>query len=324
MKSSENLQVKMASDNDDKKMLSRHEAAVLLGVSDQSMSNYIARGLVTGYKSKGGRVYIVKDSVERWLADFKPTLDRLALARDYRVRADIELRESCSLYSSAHQGHSVLRLLHDTDGRELLGAIIQSMGPRHFSETQERSVMVFLENWSSLHVQEMLGVCRQGFRVRVKKIIRILSGLPSYSALEDKIDALQKQVDALVVRNDELESCVKDLRAKLHIKERLESSGDDYDVEDAKMWDLLQTPVEDLGLGKRELSRLIWAGATNLAGIVSFKKTDLLEIQGFGRTSLIRVSECLERFHLDFGMDVSRYRAAYMKMMRAAGSEDPG
>lgn len=324
MKSSENLQVKRAPANDGKKTLSRHEAAVLMGVSDQCMSNYIASGIVTGYKSKSGRIYIVKDSVDRWLTDFKPFSDRLSLARDYRARADHELRASRSLYASARQGCSVLRLLSDVDGRDLLQAVVHGMGHRHLSATQERTIVSFLENWDAARVMGEYHVTRMGFRMRVKKIIRILSGLPSYSALEDKIDALQKQVDALVVYNDELESCVKDLRAKLHIKERLESSGDDYDVEDAKMWDLLQTPVEDLGLGKRELSRLIWAGATNLAGIVSFKKTDLLEIQGFGRISLIRVSECLERFHLDFGMDVSRYRTAYMKMMRAAGSEDPG
>lgn len=147
MRSSENLQVKRAPANDGKKTLSRHEAAVLMGVSDQCMSNYIALGIVTGYKSKSGRIYIVKDSVDRWLTDFKPFSDRLSLARDYRARADHELRASRSLYASARQGCSVLRLLSDVDGRDLLQAVVHGMGHRHLSATQERTIVSFLENW---------------------------------------------------------------------------------------------------------------------------------------------------------------------------------
>lgn len=308
----------------EKKLLTRHQAALLLGVTDQSISNYVSSGLVVGYKGSGRTVYVVKESVERLLVDHRPAGEIRHRILTYKSKAEKELRESRSLFASTRQGCSVLRLLSDVDGRDLLQTIVQSMGLRHLSETQERVIVSFLENWDAARVMGEYGVTLMGFRFRVKHAIKALSSLPSYSALEDKIDELQKWVSALSKRNDDLEAEVKGLRAKLGIKERLNQSGTDYNANDVAVWELLQTPTESLKLGMRERTRLLGAGAHKLVDIVGFNETDLLKIRGFGINSLRRVRYCLEGMGLHFGMDVSRYVAAYAKLASSASERWEG
>ena len=200
--------------------------------------------------------------------------------------------------------------------------LVKQMGSRHLSEEHAKWIASFLDDWSADKVAAAYGVTVDGFRFRVVGAIKELGKLPSYSVLEDEVEAQRDKISALLLCKKDLELENQELRARLRIKEGSVST--DTSAEDASMWELLQTPVEDVGFGTRELNAFRWADIKTLNDLVQYKETDLLKFRNMGKTSVIRIKERLETLNLCLGMDTRCYREAYVRAMAEDGSERKG
>lgn len=87
--------------------------------------------------------------------------------------------------------------------------------------------------------------------------------------------------------------------------------GDDveeFDEEILHMRQLLKTKLTDLELSVRALNCLKAADVYTLGELVANHRHDLLKFRNFGKKSLTELEEKLEELHLNFGMDVSKYK----------------
>lgn len=85
-------------------------------------------------------------------------------------------------------------------------------------------------------------------------------------------------------------------------------SNEEFDEEVLKMRQLLKSKLVDMNLSVRALNCLKSAEVETLAELVVFNKTDLLKFRNFGKKSLSELDELLEKLHLSFGMDISKYK----------------
>ncbi|MGC8894966.1 MAG: DNA-directed RNA polymerase subunit alpha [candidate division WOR-3 bacterium] len=68
---------------------------------------------------------------------------------------------------------------------------------------------------------------------------------------------------------------------------------------------IISQPIESLDLQKRTLTCLKEAGFTTIGDLVVKTAKDMLKIKNFGEKSLKEIREVLEKFNMDFGMDLS-------------------
>ena len=74
------------------------------------------------------------------------------------------------------------------------------------------------------------------------------------------------------------------------------------------MRQLLKQKLVDMDLSVRALNCLKSAEVETLGELVGYNKNDLLKFRNFGKKSLSELDELLEKLHLSFGMDISKYK----------------
>ena len=70
---------------------------------------------------------------------------------------------------------------------------------------------------------------------------------------------------------------------------------------------ILETPVDELELSVRAHNCLKAANIATLAELVQLQESELLKFRNFGRKSLAELSEVVQNFGLEFGMNVDQY-----------------
>lgn len=83
---------------------------------------------------------------------------------------------------------------------------------------------------------------------------------------------------------------------------------EEFDEEILHMRQLLKTKLTDLELSVRALNCLKAADVYTLGELVANHRHDLLKFRNFGKKSLTELEDKLEELHLNFGMDVSKYK----------------
>lgn len=79
------------------------------------------------------------------------------------------------------------------------------------------------------------------------------------------------------------------------------------DSEFARVRKILQMPVDELELSVRSHNCLRAANIKTISDLVRRDEPELLKFRNFGRKSLAELSEIIEQFGLQFGMDVDKY-----------------
>jgi len=95
---------------------------------------------------------------------------------------------------------------------------------------------------------------------------------------------------------------------KIDIDTTDNDGNEEFDEDVLRMRQLLKTKLTDMHLSVRALNCLKSAEVETLGELVSYNKTDLLKFRNFGKKSLSELEELLAQNHLNFGMDISKYK----------------
>jgi len=124
---------------------------------------------------------------------------------------------------------------------------------------------------------------------------------------------LEVETDGSVSPDDSLAQAAKILQehVQLFLNFSLETTTDEEtrerDSEYARIRKVLQMSVDDLELSVRSHNCLRAANIRTLADLVRRDEPELLKFRNFGRKSLAELSEIIEQYGLQFGMDVEKY-----------------
>jgi len=135
--------------------------------------------------------------------------------------------------------------------------------------------------------------------------------------VQDKNDfeklVLEVTTDGSITPEDALTNAAKILRDHVQlfinfdVEQEEEKEVSELDAEKERMRKILTTSVDDLELSVRSHNCLKAANIKILGDLVRKDENEMLKFRNFGRKSLAELMEIVERYGLEFGMDVDKY-----------------
>ncbi len=298
------------------RLLSRDEAALLLDVTPQTISNWVEKGVLKGH-FVDRLLKIDKATVEKYF----DTLSDLAFIekRIFAAKRDLQLAEK-ELEKNLDDTRSAIHLLGKGVPAHLLNeifsAIIEASGDDVLKEREKTILTMLLEGKDVEFVAEEYGLTRSRIMQIVSHAVRKLATVKTFSEL-------RREYKQLVFDNANFQNVIEALQNRIKKLERINNidtapvSEYDYLLGDkgGTFTAMMNTPVYDLDISVRSLNCLKGADVDTLYDLVKCNKTDLMKFRNFGKKSLTELEDLLENLHLHFGMDVDAIIAADSEKM---------
>lgn len=298
------------------RLLSRDEAALLLDVTSQTISNWVEKGVLKGH-FVDRLLKIDKATIEKYF----DTLSDLAFIekRIFAAKRDLQLAEK-ELEKNLDDTRSAIHLLGKGVPahliNEIFSVIIEASGDDVLKEREKTILTMLLEGKDVEFVAEEYGLTRSRIMQIVSHAVRKLATVKTFSEL-------RREYKQLVFDNTNFQNVIEALQNRVKKLERINNidtapvSEYDYLLGDkgGTFTAMMNTPVYDLGISVRSLNCLKGADVDTLYDLVKCNKTDLMKFRNFGKKSLTELEDLLESLHLHFGMDVDAIIAADSEKM---------
>ena len=274
--------------------MTRNKAAEALGVTPQTISNYVKEGILGGFIGIKNTLYVNADDVDKYLKKYR----FIAVKEEMIDRKLRELKD---------RENEINDRLADTR-KELLGAksyktpsaIIlakalfrAAMIPR--LSTREMDIIdMYIEGESLQKIADVFSltstrvnqILAKALRKFTEQTVDITSNLRENSELEAEIHSLKLSVAAL---------------KKEYNYYRL-SHGDTEDENPSCPPEILLKSIDDCGFSTRIVSALKWIDVYDVNGLVTrfYRFEDILKIRNIGRGSLCEIRNFMDEHNLVF------------------------
>lgn len=272
-----------------RKYISRNEAAEMLGVHPQTISNYAQEGLIFVRKTRDGKghptIRVAVEDVEKIAEQMEDLVgietriaryrERLKREEDQLDRKEMELKEQIDDISN--------------DYKHLQQVTVESMIAlfwKYIPDVGSADDMAVLKEVMRYGVR----VASYHLRMTTRDVVRCCN------AVRDEI-RMQPDIQKYRDRNHQLEVENKSLRKwmeehQMEAKEAIE--------QDKGRTALLETKLIDLDISVRTLNCMKMAEIETLGDLVSFNKADLLKFRNFGKKTLTELENLLAGHGLEF------------------------
>ena len=298
------------------RLISRDEAAMLLDVTPQTISNWVEKGILKGH-FVDRQLKIDKATIEKYF----DTLSDLVFIekRVFAAKRDLQLAEN-ELKKNLDDTRSAIHLLGKGVPayliNEIFSAVLEASGDDVLKEREKTILTMLLEGKDVEFVAEEYGLTRSRIMQIVSKAVRKLATVKTFSEL-------RREYKQLVFDNANFQNVIEALQNRIKKLERINNidtapvSEYDYLLGDkgGTFTAMMNTPVYDLDISVRSLNCLKGADVDTLYDLVKCNKTDLMKFRNFGKKSLTELEDLLENLHLHFGMDVDAIIAADSEKM---------
>ena len=287
------------------RMISRQEAALMLDMTPQSVSNWIDKGLLKGHYVEGKQVMVDRHSIEVYfdkLSDLafmekridamKAELTQLEASLQVKIK---DMRKSDALFDEGNSSRVItatLQALYNVAGEELLS-------------WREREVLKDLFEGKSLYdVSREHYMSYSGMANLCVRSIAKIRELKKYPSLYKEYKELKAENQTLRLYVETLDRILATFQNKVDSEIPITEPNDEDAEELSRLKELLSTRIRDLDINMRTFHCLRAADAETLADVVRMNKNDLLRHRNFGKKCLTQLEDYIESLGLTFGMDV--------------------
>lgn len=293
------------------RLITRDEAAQLLDVTPQTISNWVEKGILNGHMV-GSQLKIDKATIEKYF----DSMSDLAFIekRVFAAKRDLQFTEK-ELEKNLNDSRSAVHLLGKGVPAYLLNeifiSIINACGDDVLKEREKTFLTMLLEGSSVKEISDEFGLTYTRIMQVVSNSIRKLSTVKTFSEL-------RKEYKQLLFDNNNYQNIVQSLQNRIKQLESVKNidsapvSEYDYLLGDkgGSFTALLNKRIIDFNLTVRALNCLKSADIDTLGDLLKCKKNDLLKFRNFGKKSLSEIEDLLDSMKLHFGMDVDAIIAA--------------
>lgn len=283
--------------------LTRHQAAVILGVTDQTITNYCKNGLLGYCKGERNILYVNAEDVEKYKDKLRMIYASELLIKSKQRQLD-ETRKR--LTQEEVELRAALTCEHRQDFGRNLSELVKNLSRAFIVPfTKERDVTIlcdFADGHSLSEISEKLGLsverCRQ-LLVRAMKhfedVNKIHERWEFYCDIIEENDSLRKEIEMLKKRYE---------------PEPLDEEGRKY------VATLLSVNLADLKVSVRVLRALESSGwnIVTVGDLVKRSRLSLLNLRNFGKKCLREVDDMIDDLGLDF-MHTGESEGAFYKRM---------
>ena len=293
------------------KLLSTQQAADYMGVSRQTVSNYISRGIL---KAFGSHNYPMVDKAA--IDKIFDSINDVEASRMELAKMKEEINRDCEdtrkLLDDTRTEKTLARYLKSipipTESGGILAAIISSMG-NHLSPRSIDILNCFLRGKSVWEISKKYNVSNARLLQVARSGVCAIQQLPKYSDLEEKIDSLEKQ-------NKQLKSYINNFMGGRMPDGKLTEE----DCTTLRLWD---TDLEDLPLSVRTINGLRTVDITKLGEVIPLSKDDLRKISGIGHKCIGEIEDMLNSFGLEFCTDTGPLLRKYSRWLASHPEKEP-
>lgn len=284
-------------------LMQRKEAARWFGVDEQTISNWIKSGILTGRKI-GGLVFVDKETVtchSDTLQQLKQTEERL----QSKLLEAKEREESLDkrIEDIAKAETSVPTAMPQWMIKELFRAIINTAGYDVLTSPEWQVLSDINDGLSISQTCDKNWISREVAMKRIRSAFRKIQAMKSFSEVRKECKKLQES-------NQILENMVDLLNKELKVaREKIEQSYQNlppiYQGEDgiARLSEVLTWKIFDTTLSTRIINALLPEIRT-IGDIVIHEKRFFEGYRNLGKKSINDLEEFLELLNLSFGMDI--------------------
>lgn len=303
------------------RMITRHQAAQLLNVDDQSVSNWVANGILKGHKV-GHQLRVDRNTIDVLfdsLEELSSTEKRVGEKQQQLIKDEREIDDKIA------EIISVKHLLGNTDIEPYFKTIVFSilrvaadgiLNPREYSILRDLFDGEKLEDISLQY-----NISRTRVQQIIKRSLHKIENLKGYShyyyknkelleentACHDTITGLQERITQLEVATN-FEASMDDIDKEIVDKFCKAGAGN--------LISLFRQKMCDQKLSVRTLNCLRYANIVTVGDLVKRKTNDLLKIRNFGKHCLHEVELFISGLNLNFGLDVDAITSVELKKIK--------
>lgn len=302
------------------RMISRQEAAEILRVDPQTITNWCNKGVLRA-KQVGKWLMVDRDTITKLfdslqdLAESEKVImelkqDNYAKMRELK-QANEEWQKDVAFVNGMEKPSRLVRMIQ---------SLIDSIDNEIMGERERNILKEYLDGSEFEAIGDEYGLTRERTRQIVEKAMQKLGSLEPYGDVLNRCndtEAENKMMRSLLKKQD---AELAELRERLNIKVEQEKNKTaeekamgELSEQEKEILGLFNTRLVDMNLTVRSLNCLKAADLETFGDLVKCKKIDLLKQRNFGKKSLGELDDLLEtmsnihgiKFY--FGMDVDVY-----------------
>lgn len=297
--------------------MTRNKAAEALGVTPQTISNYVKEGILGGFIGIKNTLYVNADDVDKYLKKYR----FIAVKEEMIDRKIRELKD---------RENEINDRLADTR-KELLGVRYETPSAIILAKALFRAAMIPRLSTREMDIIDMYidGESLQGiadvFSLTSARINQIIA-----KALR-KFTEQTGEITENLRENSYLEAEIRSLRLSMAA---LKKDYNDYrlshgDTEDESLFsppEILLKPIEECGFSRRVISVLNWDKVYDVNGLVTkfFCLDDILKLRNIGRGSLYEIKFFIEKHGLLFIRPEESTSQYYRRLNLSIAMNDSG
>ena len=297
--------------------MTRNKAAEALGVTPQTISNYVKEGILGGFIGIKNTLYVNADDVDKYLKKYR----FIAVKEEMIDRKILELKD---------RENEINDRLADTR-KELLGVRYETPSAIILAKALFRAAMIPRLSTREMDIIDMYidGESLQGiadvFSLTSARINQIIA-----KALR-KFTEQTGEITENLRENSYLEAEIRSLRLSMAA---LKKDYNDYrlshgDTEDESLFsppEILLKPIEECGFSRRVISVLNWNKVYDVNGLVTkfFCLDDILKLRNIGRGSLYEIKFFMEKHGLLFIRPEESTSQYYRRLNLSIAMNDSG
>lgn len=270
------------------KYLTRQEAANIIGVSAQTITNWYEAGKLPG-NMENKRLYLAKEAVMKLNSTLKEYNIDTKWVESLKAEQDKVIEE----YKSAIQDYKKAIGLLDPSNNvgfkiNFLLTILYLGEDDYQLRSREIDILRDLFYGDTLEeISERSGLTRERVRQIMEKGLRRVREYNSYEKIHQENQVLKKELDDLkaLMKFDELSE--KDIEKRLSAAE------------------VLSKKIIDFGVSVRCLTCLKSVDIVTISDLINFGKSNLLGLRNFGKKTYLEIYDLLDKIEQDYGLDLT-------------------
>lgn len=289
-------------------MVSRQEAAELLNVTVQTISNWVEKGVLNAHSSIDGRntPLIDRKSIERYfdtLEDLAFMEKRISIQKNSLKEEQAALGEKIKEMSSAKYlfGKGISPYLL----RDIFCCVIGVAGDTLLKDREFEILKSLINGRKIEDIAKDHHLTTSRIMQIINRTIHKVSTMMNWPEWHEDYKRVMEENRYLSVLIENQQIRIKELEEMLNVKRGIE--GEESGIPGYSKMELIKVlgrRLDEENLSIRCLNCLRSADIVTVSDLVRVQRTDLMKYRNFGTKSLGELDDYLDSLNLSFGMDI--------------------
>ena len=280
------------------RLISRQEAARLLDVSEQTVSNWIQKGVIKGHLIEN-RLYVDRETIEQYLdglQDLAHLENSVKEKTKYLREEDFNLQFEIDDLLEARD-----RIKDGPRGYYRWVSQYATMSAHGLFTGQQKTIFHKMMNMGSAElVAKELGISRSRVVDIFFKCLRKISDVINLQEDQEKWDKLEQENKQLKVLNASLKQQLDDLRVAVASMPSLQPMSEGEQINK-----ILDTPLGNFNFTQRSVNILKSIGCKTLGDVICLTRERLMSANNCGRKTVDDIEKVLVDNGYALGVDLN-------------------